>query len=241
MFIIMNSKIPLSVITIYSSSVENSYLSKVKDSVKDFDQVILFDTGDKPIHDFSKVRNVAMKEASHDYVLFIDSNEVLTRSSVKKIEKIVKEKKYDLVSVLRTDIFIGKQLKYGEAGSIHLVRLGKREKMVFTRAVHETVVIKSNYKLSGSSIELLHYSHPNLSSFLDKISRYAYLESRFRKQKPSFGLLIELLFFPPLKFLFNFLIKQGYRDGVRGFIYAVIMSLHSLFVRINLFEKGIRK
>lgn len=240
MSITMSNKIPLSVIIIYNSKLDNIYLDNVKESVKVFDEIILFDSGDKPIKDFAKVRNLAIKKAHNDYVFFIDSDEVLSKSSIKEIKEIIKEEKYDLISVIRRDIFIGKQLKYGEVGSIHLVRLGKRDKLIFTRSVHETALIKSDYKLTGSKIKLLHYSHPSLSSFFDKVAWYAYLEANFRKQKADFGLLVELIFFPPLKFLFNFLIKQGYRDGVRGFIYATLMSLHSLFVRINLFEKVLK-
>lgn len=237
MSIIMKSKIPLSVIIIYNSKADNLFLTKTKQSVGDFDEVILFDVGSEPIKDFSKVRNTAIKKAKNDYVMFIDSDEVLVKSSIAEIRKFVEEKKYDLISVVRTDVFMGKELIYGEAGAIHLVRLGKRDKLKYNRAVHETVMVNSDLKLTGSSIKLIHYSHASLSSFLNKISRYAYLESRLRTQKPSFGLLVELLLFPPLKFLYNFLIRQGYRDGVRGFIYAVIMSLHSLFVRVNIFEK----
>ncbi|MDH5533861.1 MAG: glycosyltransferase family 2 protein [Candidatus Pacebacteria bacterium] len=237
----MKSKIPLSVIIIYNSKADNLFLSKTKQSVQEFEEVILFDAGSEPIKDFAQVRNTSIKKAKNDYVMFIDSDEVLEQSSISEIKKFVEEKKYDLISIVRTDVFMGKELKYGEAGAIHLVRLGKKDKLKYNREVHETAIVKPNYLLTGSSIKLIHYSHVSLSSFISKVSRYAYLESRLRTQKPSLGLLVELLFFPPLKFLYNYLIKQGYRDGVRGFIYAVIMSLHSLFVRVNIFEKHFNK
>jgi glycosyltransferase involved in cell wall biosynthesis len=237
MFITMSNKIPLSVIIIYNSQAENPILHKTEQSVKDFAQLILFDVGDQPVIDFSKVRNTAIKQAQYPYVLFIDSDEVLTKASIVKIEKIIKDNHYDLVSVMRSDFFLGKQLYYGEAGSIHLVRFGKKDKIKFARSVHETVVIKPNYLMTGSDITLLHYSHASISQFFSKITYYSYLDSRLRKDNSFFGLLFELIFFPPFKFLFNFLIKQGYRDGVRGFTYAIVMSLHSLFVRVNLFEK----
>jgi glycosyltransferase involved in cell wall biosynthesis len=237
----MKSKIQLSVIIIYNSTADNLFLEKTKQSVSDFDEVILFEVGSKPINNFAKVRNTAIKKAKNDYVMFIDSDEVLVKSSILEIKQFVEEKKYDLISVVRTDVFMGEELKYGEAGAIHLVRLGKRDKLRYNRAVHETVVVTSDLKLTGSNVKLIHYSHVSLSIFLNKVARYSYLESRLRTQKPDLGLLVELLFFPPLKFLYNFLIRQGYRDGVRGFIYAVIMSLHSLFVRVNIFEKHIDK
>lgn len=240
MSITMKSKLPISAIIIYNSKAENKYLKNAKESVSSFAQTILFDVGDGPIKNFSQIRNQAIKLADQDYVLFIDSDEELTRKSLPKIKRIVEQKFYDLVSVNRSDYFLGKRLRYGEAGNIHLVRLGKKEKLKFHRSVHETVQIDPKLKMTGSDILLLHYSHASISDFLKKVSYYSFLESQLRKQKIDFSLWFELLFFPPLKFLFNFFIRQGYRDGVRGLIYALIMSLHSFFVRVNLFEKNLK-
>jgi len=237
MFITMSNKIPLSVIIIYNSHVENKFLEQTKKSVEVFTQVILFDVGDKPIINFAKVRNEAIQKSTNKYVLFIDSDEILTKDSLRQIKKIINDNYYDLVSVVRSDFFLGKKLNFGEAGAIHLVRMGKKDNLKFVREVHETVEIKPTYKVTGSNISLLHYSHPSITQFFSKITHYSYLESRLRSESSTWSLLFELLFFPPFKFLYNFFIKQGYRDGMRGFIYAVIMSLHSLFVRINLLEQ----
>lgn len=233
----MSNKIPVTAIIIYNSKANNKFLTKTKQSVTEFSQLILFDVGNTPITDFSKVRNDAIQKATNQYVFFIDSDEVLTSDSLSQIKKIVQEKYYDLVSVVRSDYFLGKKLSYGEAGAIHLVRLGKKDKLRFVRQVHETVEIKPTYKATGSNISLLHYSHPNITQFFSKISHYSHLESKLRKVNSITNLVFELIFFPPFKFLFNFFIKQGYRDGMRGLIYAMLMSLHSLFVRINLVEK----
>ncbi|NCN87460.1 MAG: glycosyltransferase [Candidatus Pacebacteria bacterium] len=233
----MSNKIPLSAIVIYNSKAENKFLAETKKSVGKFSQLILFDVGDRPIIDFAKVRNEALKRATNKYVFFIDSDEMLSQDSLVQIKKVIDDNYYDLVSVVRSDYFLGKKLNFGEAGSIHLVRFGKKDKIKFIRQVHETVEIKPIYKVTGSNISLLHYSHPSITQFFSKISHYSSLESRLRNISSINSLLFELLLFPPFKFIFNYLIRQGYRDGIRGFIYAFLMSLHSLFVRINLVEK----
>lgn len=237
----MKSKIPVSAIIIYNSKAENKYLDRTKQSVDSFAQTILFDVGDRPIRNFSQVRNEALKQATQNYVFFIDSDEELVEESLPIIRQFVEKDYYDLISVNRSDFFLGKRLKYGEAGNINLVRFGKKDKIEFHRSVHETVLIDPNYHMTGSDILLLHYSHHSITQFIQKVSYYSFLESRLRKQEINFSLWFELLFYPPFKFLFNFFIKQGYRDGMRGCIYALLMSLHSFFVRVNLFEKNLSK
>jgi hypothetical protein len=143
MCIFMSNKLPLSIIVILNKQVENHVLPLVLESLDRAEQVIAFDTGIDPVTDFAKVRNDALKKAHHEYVLFVDSDEVLTKKSWQEIEKIVGEGTADLVSILRSDIFHGRELKGGEAANQRLVRMGKKNKIKFVRPVHEIVEVDS--------------------------------------------------------------------------------------------------
>jgi len=44
-----------------------------------------------------------------------------------------------------------------------------------------------------------------------------------------------IIFYPMGKFLSNYFIKQGFRDGGEGFVHATLMSFHSFLVRGKLF------
>lgn len=197
----------------------------------------------EPITDFSFVRNEALKHAKHDWVLFLDSDEVVKAESVPEIERLITTQGALGYGVRRSDVFLGKQLEYGEAGNQLLLRLGKKDSMKFSGTVHEVADIAG--RVAPSSIQILHYSHPSIAAFISKIAVYAQqvasersVKMQSSKKSPSFfKLLFELFVFPPAKFLYGLLIQGGIADGWRGFVYAACMSLHSLLVRIYLYEK----
>lgn len=228
----MSNKIPLSVIIIFNSSANKGQLKATLASVEKAEEVIKFDAGDSPIADFSQVRNQAANQAKHDYLLFLDSDEILDAQSWHEIKKIVNENQADLVSVIRTDVFLGEQLRGGEAANQRLIRLGKKSAMVFTRPVHEVVEVHESAKVVVSKINLWHHSHRNIGEFLQKVSKYSKIEAELRQESDRTFLLWSMFVYPLAKFGLNYFIRHGYRDGWRGFVYAMMMSLHSLFVRV---------
>jgi glycosyltransferase involved in cell wall biosynthesis len=188
----------------------------------------------EPITDFSHVRNTALQQAQHDWVLFLDSDEVVKTDSVSEIAAKLKNPTAAGYGIRRSDIFHGRQLDYGEAGQQLLVRMGQRDTLQFTGSVHE--VAQVNGPIEHTSIELLHHSHPSISEFISKVSRYSYQVAQERTSTFP-RLLFELLFFPPGKFLYALCIQGGIADGWHGIVYAFCMSLHSLLVRVYQYEK----
>lgn len=191
-----------------------------------------------PINDFAAERNNSLDKCSQSWVLFLDSDEVLDPSSVEELAKIIADNRHSGILVNRKDFFHQRPLKYGEAGQTKLLRLGKKSEISFDRPVHETATV--NQEPAKSRIQLLHQAHPSISKFLSKISRYAQLEAKYRHtlkpNYPNWLITLQLLAFPGLKFGWNFLGKLGWLDGWRGLVYATMMSLHSLLVRVYWWE-----
>lgn len=237
----MNKQVALSVIIIYNPRVENLSLNQVLKSVAPASDLVLFDAGEKSIQDFSEVRNRALLKAREKYVLFVDSDEIVTKDSWEIIAKIVSEGRTELVSVLRSDIFLGKELKGGEGSNQRLVRMGKKEKLLFERKVHEVIKVEKNTEVLISQIKLLHHSHESIGEFFAKVAFYSRVEAEYRQEKDKVHMLVAMIFYPVGKFLLNLIFRHGYRDGMRGLSYAVIMSLHSLFVRIHGWELVMQK
>lgn len=234
----MKSKLPLSIIVILNKKADYPFLKKLKKSAEFAEEILLIDTGEKPVEDFSQVRNQALEKAKHEWILFLDSDEVVSDGSVAEIEKIVLEDEADLVFVRRKDIFLGKVLGWGEVGNLNLIRLGKKSQMKLERPVHEVVKIKSSHRILDSEIVLWHYAHQNIEEFFKKIKYYAFREAQYKFQNGATSKfkVEEILFFPLGKFILNFFFKLGVLDGYRGLVYAIMMSLHSLLVRIYLLE-----
>lgn len=192
------------------------------------------------IENFAKVRNLALKKVETNWVIFLDSDETLGNSedqlkaNIKKIENIIKKDLFDGVSIIRKDIFLNKMLNFGEAGNIKIIRMFKKNNGKFVKNVHEVAQIAG--KVGVSDILISHFSHTNISSFQKDIQIYAFMASINEQANPRLNIL-KMIFYPIIKFFLNYFIKLGFLDGYRGLTYAIMMSLHSFFVRIFYFER----
>lgn len=190
-------------------------------------------TWSEPITDYAALRNAALQRVRTPWVFFLDSDEVITPNAVFEIEELLQHGLAKGYRIIRTDSFLGKELRYGETGSIRLLRFAQTDSLRFDGTVHERGIVTGIVK--ESEIIIHHRPHQSVSSFLQKISRYAKMAA---KERPASGLrnILELLVFPPAKFIDNVVLKLGFLDGWRGLVYAWMMSLHSLFVRIYRYE-----
>ncbi len=192
-----------------------------------------------PIKDFSHARNLALKQASNDWVFFLDSDEWFADSAPQAIMELLSDKHVAGITIRRIDVFHGKQLEHGETGSHYLLRFMRRDKSCFIRPVHENAQI--NGLVIRHKLTIWHETHHDIADFWQTICNYAELDAQWRvgrDHKPALvKVFAELIVYPIAKFILNYLIKMGWRDGWHGLVYAYMMSLHSLLVRIFMLEK----
>lgn len=177
----------------------------------------------KPITDFALERNLLLHKAKTLWVFFVDTDEEITTELKKEIETL------DLVNdgyyVKRKDYFMGQWLRFGETGSIKLLRLGKRDAGIWKRRVHEYWDIKNAGELKNP---LKHYPVWSIA----KINFYSDLDAkefdRFRYH--------EVIFKPVGKFILNYFLRLGFLDGFPGFVHAYLMSFQSLVVRVKQYD-----
>jgi glycosyltransferase involved in cell wall biosynthesis len=185
------------------------------------------------IVDFSKVRNRALKKAKTNWVMFLDSDEEITPQLETELRSVLKNPQYNAYSFYRRDTFMGRELKYSENGCSCFVRLAKREWGEWERPVHEVWVGEGRVGKFKSPI--LHHPHQSLSTFLEKINLYTTLEAEYRFYIGTKATLFHIIFFPPIKFFYNYLFKCGFLDGVPGTIMAIMMSWHSFLTWTKLY------
>ncbi len=190
--------------------------------------------------DFAQQRNFALSKARFDWVLFIDADEVVPEKTkleiISKIENpLLKEVGY---FVRRDNYFLGKKLKYGEASSVSLLRLGKKGCGVWKRKVHEFWDIKGKVVMLNNRID--HYFCENLSDFIEKINWYSELHTKANQEEGKKSNLFKILFYPVFKFFNGFVLKRGFLDGVSGFVFAFLMSFHSFlsWSKLWLLQRG---
>ncbi|MEA3355200.1 MAG: glycosyltransferase family 2 protein [Patescibacteria group bacterium] len=181
------------------------------------------------ISDYSKVRNLMLQKTVTDWSFFLDSDETLTTALKKEINKAIQNKKYNY-QLKRQDYFLGRKLRFGETSKFKSTRLIQKNQGQWRGRVHEIFISSLPTKLLKNPI--IHQRNITVSDFINKINHYSELRSKEINNKS----LLKLLFYPPLKFIQNYIFRLGFLDGIPGFIMAFLMSFHSLMVRIKVYE-----
>lgn len=129
----------------------------------------------------------------------------------------------------RRNYFLGKPLIHAGVYPDAVIRLIKRGKARLpAKSVHEQMEIDGEVAWLFDDLE--HHDSPTMAKYVMRMNRYTDLKaSEFRKEKLGKNLLV--LFFyttikPTLYFFKLFVRHRGYLDGVRGFLWSVLSSLH---------------
>lgn len=188
---------------------------------------------------FSAQRNYALKHAKGDWVLFVDSDERVTKALATEIADSIKNSSTNGYFLKRHDYFYGLPLSHGEPGAVRLLRLAKREVGRFHRPVHETWEIAGPTEVLNNSLQHL---RTNLTSgFLERMIVYSPIDAKALIKEGKPFSIFRLIFFPKAKFIQNYLIRRGFLDGLLGLFHAYLMSVQSLTIRVFQWELQKRK
>jgi len=187
----------------------------------------------RKLDNFAAQRNYALKKAKEDWIFFLDADERVSPGLRGEIEQLMKDgSRKKGFFVKRTDVMLGKELKYGETSKVRLLRLAKRGSGMWHGKVHEKWEIKRD--TGHLNFSLYHYPHPTIREFISEINKYTQIraEELFKIKEPVS--LLQIVTYPVGKFVQNYFFRQGYRDGTHGFVFAMMMSFHSFLVRSKL-------
>lgn len=170
--------------------------------------------------DFAEQRNFGLEKAKGDWVLFVDVDEEVSEALA---EEIINSK----LQILNcTGFYIKrKDLTWGRAADVRLLRLAKKNSGIWRRKVHEVWDVKGRTQLLKNP--LLHHSDPSLARFIKRINFYSTLHAEANLQEAKKSTLVKIIFFPLAKFCYYFFIKLGHLDGTKGFVFSLIISFHS--------------
>jgi glycosyltransferase involved in cell wall biosynthesis len=178
---------------------------------------------------FSEQRNYALQQAKHQWILFVDSDEVVSEELAQEIQQAINNESFNGYYLKREDVFFGKRLQFGETAHVRLLRLAKKTAGEWKGTVHET------WEIAGATTNLvyplLHYPHPTIGEFLADINNYSSLVAQERIKKGETVAWWQIIMYPLGKFIQNYIIRQGFRDGTHGAVMALMMSFHSFLVK----------
>lgn len=180
----------------------------------------------EPWRGFGPQKQFAIEQATHDWVLCIDADEIVSDELRASVEQALEKPDFTAYEFPRCNRFLGRYLRHGEGYPDLSLRLFDRRRARWSDdLVHEKVITLDPVGRLGG--DLLHHSEDNVAFYLDKQNRYTTLAAQGLVAEGGEVGAAKLLVSPLFRFLKFFLLRQGFRDGLPGLIHILIGCFNS--------------
>ena len=193
----------------------------------------------EPWRGYGGQKQFALEKCRGDWVLWIDADEVVSPELARSIVAAVSKPSCDSYSLARRVYYLGDWIRHGGWGQDWVRRLFRREEARFRLdLVHEGIELPGpTGRLTGP---LDHYSYRDLSHHWTKIDQFTSLWAKQRWEQGQRSHFFDLFFRPFVRWFKIYLLKQGWRDGWRGFVVAGLAAAYVLVKYAKLKEKEFR-
>lgn len=178
---------------------------------------------------FAAQKNFALSKVSSPWALNLDADEVLSDELKKQIQDILPQTKCAGFSILFSNYFLGKRMKYSGLNKEYHIRLVRTDKARYIGGlVHEG--LKVDGTISRIKAPICHYSYDSIETYFRKFNKYTSLAAQqMYKNGRKFNALFVCITLP-FEFIKRYLLKLGILDGTRGFLWAVFSTFY-VFVK----------
>ena len=230
-----------------------AYLSECLSALQAFSEVVILDNGstddtvaiasgfrnvtlhEHPFTGFGPMKNIAVDKASNDWILSVDSDEIVTPELAHEILGLKLDG--NMVYVIERDNHYHRRLIRGCGWDNDRVeRLFNRKSTKYDdKLVHEGLIMSANLNIELLSGRLKHYPYDNASQLLQKMQHYSTLwaEEYHGRKKAS---PLKALVYGMLTFLKSYLLKNGWRFGYEGLLISVSNANGVFYKYIKLYE-----
>ena len=230
------------------------HLEEVLNSVKELDEILICDMHSEDatlaiaekynariiFHEktgfVEPARNFAISQAKNEWVLLLDADETVNQELKNYLQKTATEKsEIACFAIPRKNYFLGKFMH--SAYPDYVYRFFKKSKIYWPEFIHSIPTIDGEvFKINSGnkSLAIEHLADESISQTQNKNNLYSTAEIPKRQHKKvGFFKLVMSPFFWFFKYYF---IKQGFRDGKEGFIFACLKSQYKFMTLSKLIE-----
>ncbi|WP_350287503.1 glycosyltransferase family 2 protein [uncultured Croceitalea sp.] len=237
---------------------EMGYIQKCIDSISFADEIIVVDSFSddgtfeyllkrkhvkviqRPFKNFTDQKSFALRQATNDWVLFVDADEVVTDQLRTEILVTINSKQTaSAYWFYRKFMYQKKPLHFSGWQTDKNHRLFKKSKARFTnkKIVHETLQIEGESACLNA--KLTHYCFKDYKDYKAKMLHYGSLRAQEEFVRGKKFNYIKLIIKPIWKFLYNFIIRLGFLDFKRGInvCYLNALSVYKRYHELRKLEK----
>ncbi len=169
---------------------------------------------------FGPQKNRALDALSTDWVLSIDTDEVVSEELSASIRAAIRAPSTDVYAIDRLSAFCGRWIRHGGWYPDWIPRLFRRGAARFSDdLVHERLVFDGAVeRLTG---KLLHYSYDDIDSVLRKLDAYSTAGARQRRAAGEHASVGKAIRRGLWAFFRTYVLRRGFLDGRAGLMIAV--------------------
>jgi glycosyltransferase involved in cell wall biosynthesis len=185
----------------------------------------------------AKQKNWAISQCRYEWILQIDSDEVLEPGLRDEIEEAIVSAPQDVCAfrIPRKNCFLGRYLRYGGNFPDYQTRLFRRDKGRWKeREVHAHLQVDGQVR--NLEHTLLHDDWSYLAKPLRNLNRYTRYEADELYKNGIHHYWHAMVLRPWVVFLHRYFWLQGFRDGWRGYVFSVYMAMYVFLSRAKLWE-----
>ena len=196
-----------------------------------------------PWEGYGKTRFKAVLLASYDWILMLDTDEVLDDELKNSIRLIDLEKINVAYNIRYKNFFGDKFIRFGEWGNDYHVRLANRQGIqTDEEIVHEKLFFQRGVEVKTLQGSIHHYTVKDAHHYTIKQMGYAWLCAEKYLRQGKRATILHLLLSPPFTFFKNYIFKLGFLDGWYGFVCAKMSAWYTFLKYARLKElQGVKE
>lgn len=183
-------------------------------------------------------RNAGIVAARNNWILALDADERTTSELQAEVTAIVNSERrvHAAYRMKFRNHYLGRELRFGPWGRDSHIRLFTRDRRFVACRVHEHLEpIEDVGQLSGA---VLHYPYRDLAHHVTKVVRYAKWGADDLHSRGRTAGMWELTVRPGWRFVRDYVVFSGWRDGIPGFVASAISSFASFLKYAFLFARS---
>ncbi len=182
-------------------------------------------------------KNWAIPQASHDWVLILDSDERVTKKLAAEINDVLaKGPRHDGYHIYRANYFLGHRIRHSGWGSDKVLRLFRRDLGRYVGESDHAEVEVSSGKVSHLNGRLEHFTYWSYDQYFRKFHRYTVQGAQNYHARGKRASYLRMLLSPPLRFLHCYFFRLGFLDGLAGLQVSALTGMSSFVKQIRLWE-----
>ena len=192
---------------------------------------------------FDKQRNLGIKDASGDWILQMDADEIVPKETAEAIKSTISNSKdYVAFRLRRKNFFLGYPLRY--AGTYEYAdKLFKKGAAIYEGRVHER--LKMEGRIGVIEKDIYHYPFNLIKEVIRRANFYTDIETdEFIKtgNEISFKEIKYRLTWKSLKLFWKLYVrKRGYKDGMHGLVWCVLNVIGPQIKWLKVWEKAVKE